>query len=98
MRIAAWIAMTLVAATTLVAPAFADGPIAKAKNAVDPDCTPAKAAKGAAMKATVGIGNRCGVAETARDAAGVDGKKDKIVGDGEKKDAAEKVLKPNGGS
>ncbi len=37
------------------------------------------------MKATVGVGNRCGVAETARDTAGVDGKKDKIAGDGEKK-------------
>ena len=98
MRISAWIAMAIVAATTLVASAFADGPIAKAKNAVDPDCTPTKAAKGAAMKATVGVGNRCGVAETARDTVGVDGKKDKIAGDGEKKDAAQKVLKPNGGS
>lgn len=45
-----------------------------AKDAVDPNCTPSKAAKGAAMKATVGVGNRCSMAETARDAAGVDGK------------------------
>ena len=51
-----------------------DGPLKKAKAAVDPDCTPAKAAKGAAMKATIGVGNRCGVAETARDVTGVDGK------------------------
>ena len=45
-----------------------------AKNAVDPDCTVEKAAKGAAMKATVGVGNRCDVGETARDVTGVDGK------------------------
>lgn len=44
------------------------------KDAVDPNCTAQKAAKGAAMKATVGVGNRCGVAETARDVSGVDGK------------------------
>ena len=53
--------------------AAGDGPAGKVKAAVDPDCTPAKAAKGAAMKATVGVGNRCDAAETARDAAGVDG-------------------------
>ena len=35
-----------------------------------------KAAKGAAMEATVGVGNRCDAAETARDATGVDGKAD----------------------
>ncbi len=46
----------------------------KAKGAVDPDCTVSKAAKGAAMKTTVGVGNRCGAAETARDVTGVDGK------------------------
>lgn len=45
-----------------------------AKDAVDPNCTVEKAAKGAAMKATVGVGNRCGAAETARDVTGVDGK------------------------
>lgn len=43
----------------------------KAKDAVDPDCTVSKAAKGAAMKATLGVGNRCGAAETARDVTGV---------------------------
>lgn len=56
------------------ASAASAGPVAKAKDAVDPDCTPAKAAKGAAMKATVGVGNRCDAAETARDVTGVDGK------------------------
>lgn len=50
------------------------GPIDRAKDAVDPDCTVAKAAKGAARKAVIGIGNRCDVAETARDVTGVDGK------------------------
>lgn len=55
--------------------ALADGKLAgKAKDAVDPNCTTQKAVKGAAMKATVGVGNRCGVAETARDVTGVDGK------------------------
>ena len=55
--------------------ALADNKLTNAaKDAVDPNCTPSKAAKGAAMKATVGVGNRCGVAETARDATGVDGK------------------------
>ena len=44
-----------------------------AKNVVDPNCTVEKAAKGAAMKATVGVGNRCDVGETARDVTGVDG-------------------------
>jgi hypothetical protein len=34
---------------------------------LDPNCTPKKAARGAATKATVGVGGRCGVAETAKD-------------------------------
>lgn len=55
--------------------AFADNKVtSKAKDAVDPNCTVGKAAKGTAMKATVGVGNRCGAAETARDVTGVDGK------------------------
>jgi hypothetical protein len=45
---------------------------------VDPDCTAEKAAKSAAMKATVGVGGRCSPAEaakdTARDAAGIEKK------------------------
>jgi hypothetical protein len=43
---------------------------------VNPDCTPEKAAKGAAAKATVGVGGRCKPGETVKDttkrAAGVD--------------------------
>ena len=54
--------------------AYAGGVKSKAKDATDPDCTVQKAAKGAAMKSTVGVGNRCGAAETARDVTGVDGK------------------------
>ncbi len=53
---------------------FADGIKNKAQDAVDPNCTLGKAAKGAATKATVGVGNRCDAAETARDVTGVDGK------------------------
>jgi hypothetical protein len=37
---------------------------------IDPDCTPEKAAKGAAMKATVGVGGRCKPKETIKDSAG----------------------------
>ncbi len=36
---------------------------------VDPDCTAEKAAKSAAMKATVGVGGRCSAAEAAKDTA-----------------------------
>lgn len=62
-------------ALLLMQPAVAkDKPKQAVKEAIDPDCTPSKAVKGAAMKATVGVGNRCGVAETARDTTGVDGK------------------------
>ena len=34
---------------------------------VNPDCTPEKAAKSAAAKATVGVGGRCSPAESAKD-------------------------------
>ncbi|MEM1009523.1 MAG: hypothetical protein AAGJ35_11010, partial [Myxococcota bacterium] len=47
-----------------------------AKDAIDPNCTVDKAVKGAAMKATVGVGNRCGVKETAKDVSGVEDKVD----------------------
>lgn len=61
--------------TVMASVAMADNKITNAaKDAVDPNCSVEKAAKGAAMKATVGVGNRCGVAETARDVSGVDGK------------------------
>jgi hypothetical protein len=61
-------------------PALAE-PLEKAKNAVDPDCTVTKAARGAATKAVVGVrGNRCDAGETMRDTLGIDdrdrGKKD----------------------
>jgi hypothetical protein len=56
-------------------PALAAGPLEKAKDAVDPDCTVGKAAKGAATKAVVGIrGNRCDAGETMRDTIGIDGR------------------------
>ncbi len=65
----------LIACACLFAAASAHaGGIGSVKDAVDPNCTPTKAAKGAAMKATVGVGNRCDVGETARDSVGVDGK------------------------
>ena len=45
---------------------------------LDPDCTAEKAAKGAAAKATVGVGGRCSPAEAAKDTAkkatGIEGK------------------------
>jgi len=45
---------------------------------LDPNCTPQKAAKSAATKATVGVGGRCDMKEAAKDTAGVDGKKGKL--------------------
>jgi Na+/H+-translocating membrane pyrophosphatase len=65
------------------------GPLEKAKDAVDPDCTIGKAAKGAATKAVVGVrGNRCGVGETARDTLGVDDlERDRKDGEGRLKRA-----------
>lgn len=46
---------------------------------LDPDCTAEKAAKGAAMKSTVGVGGRCSPKEAAADTAkrttGMDGDK-----------------------
>lgn len=64
----------LVLTMVLAGPALADPKLpGKAADAVDPDCTVEKAVKGAAMKATVGVGNRCDTAETARDVTGVDG-------------------------
>lgn len=49
------------------------GPLEKAKEAIDPDCTVAKAARGVASKAVVGArSNRCDVGETTRDVLDVD--------------------------
>lgn len=67
----------------LAGPALADGPLEKAKQAVDPDCNVAKAARGAATKAVVGVrGNRCDVGETARDTLGIDDRDSKNNDDG----------------
>jgi hypothetical protein len=48
---------------------------------LDPDCTAEKAAKGAAMKSTVGVGGRCSPKEAAADTAkrttGMDGDNNK---------------------
>jgi hypothetical protein len=63
-----WIVGALLAATAAVASA---GPL-------DPDCTPEKAAKSAAAKATVGVGGRCDpkevVTDSAKDVANLDDK------------------------
>ena len=66
-----------------VAVAAHAGPVDKAKGAVDPNCTPGKAVKGAAQRATVGVGNRCKAGEMARDTLGVDDKRKKDDGDGD---------------
>ena len=66
--------LAFVVCLTATAAAAENKVTSAAKDAVDPTCTVEKAAKGAAMKATVGVGNRCGAAETARDVTGVDGK------------------------
>jgi hypothetical protein len=73
MRYVAMLRPLSVAVLLALAAVAADaGPLDKAGNVVDPDCTPTKAAKGAAMRATVGVGNRCDAAETARDVTGLD--------------------------
>lgn len=74
---------------------------AAAAGIVDPDCSPEKAAKSAATKATVGVGGRCDAKEAAKDsskkAVGVEDKgplekKNKNDGPAEKaKDTAKKT-------
>ena len=66
---------------------------------VDPDCTAEKAAKSAAMKATVGVGGRCSpketAADTARDAVDIDEKgpiEKKRKNEGTAKKAAKKAV------
>ncbi len=76
MRTTWMMTLALVGALTLAGTAHA-GPVGKAKDAVDPDCTAGKAVKGAVERGTVGVGNRCKPAETARDVVGVDKKHDK---------------------
>ena len=64
---------------SLAAMLYACGAVAEdkttetAKSGANPDCAAGKAAKGAAKKAAGGAGNRCGVAKTVRDTAGVEG-------------------------
>jgi hypothetical protein len=75
------LAPALLVALTLASASHADGVGSRVKDAIDPDCTVAKAAKGAATKAVVGVrGNRCDAGETMRDTLGIDdrdhGKKD----------------------
>jgi hypothetical protein len=66
---------------------------------LDPECTPEKAAKSAATKATVGVGGRCDAKETAADSAkrtaGVDDKArgDKRKDDDKPADAAKDTVK-----
>lgn len=66
---------------------------------LDPECTPEKAAKSAATKATVGVGGRCDAKETAADSAkrttGVDDKArgDKGKDDDKAADAAKNTVK-----
>ncbi|WP_068826252.1 hypothetical protein [Pseudomonas sp. BMS12] len=45
---------------------------------IDPDCTAEKAAKSAAMKATVGVSGRCSAKEAVADSLDVDDKKDAV--------------------
>jgi len=45
---------------------------------IDPDCDAGKAAKSAAMKATVGVGGRCSPKEALTDSMGIDDNKDKL--------------------
>jgi hypothetical protein len=65
---------------------------------LDPDCTAEKAAKSAAMKATVGVGGRCDPKEaahdTAKDATGI-GDKDKDKDKDKNKDKDDKDKNDN---
>ena len=70
--------------TTIVVTSFlllSMAAVAGPKKVLDRDCTATKAAKNTAMKATVGVGGPCGPADaamdTAKDATGLDGKKEK---------------------
>jgi hypothetical protein len=74
-------ASALLVALALAGASHAGGAGSRAKDALDPDCTVTKAARGAATKAVVGVrGNRCVAGETMRDSLGIDdrdhGKKD----------------------
>ncbi|WP_295588091.1 hypothetical protein [uncultured Lamprocystis sp.] len=64
---------------------------------LDPECTAQKAAKGAAAKATVGVGGRCSPAEAAKDTAkratGIEDKGTLKPGADTEKGAAKKTAK-----
>ena len=60
--------MKTIALTTMTLAAAMCANLALA-GALDPDCTAEKVAKGAAAKATVGVGGRCSPAEAAKDSA-----------------------------
>jgi hypothetical protein len=64
MNAAKLLSLSALASGLLVAASFSAlaGPL-------DPDCTPEKAAKGAAAKSTVGVGGRCSAGEAAKDSA-----------------------------
>jgi hypothetical protein len=70
-----WTPMVTLAATLTLAGVARAG-------VVDPHCTVGKAAKGAAERSTVGVGNRCKPAKTAKDAVGIDNKKKRGKNDG----------------
>lgn len=71
-------------------------PVSASAGVLDPDCTPQKAAKGAAAKATIGVGGRCKPGETVKDTAkravGADDEKRNADDDARKK-AADRVKK-----
>jgi hypothetical protein len=67
------LAPALLVALTLAGASHADGVGSRARDALDPDCTVTKAARGVATKAVVGVrGNRCDAGETMRDTLGID--------------------------
>jgi hypothetical protein len=83
-RIPAALAAGLVIVWALAGTANADGIGSKAKNAIDPDCNAAKAARGAATKAVVGVrSNRCDLGETTRDTLGIDDRDNNRKKDGD---------------
>lgn len=83
------IAAALALGLTLIAAPAQPGPI-------DPDCTVEKGVKGAAAKATVGVGGRCKPGEVASDSAkravGLDDKKRKNRNGGLAKKTGKKII------
>jgi hypothetical protein len=76
-------AAALLVALIVAGASHAGGLGSRAKNALDPDCTAGKAARGAATKAVVGVrGNRCDFKETARDTVGIGDREKKQEDDG----------------